>query len=94
MFFIPEDVELNGTGSNISDRDLPAARGSSALFFRRRSKQPETRHQDSLSVDLDQADVDAVEQPSSFACREYYAQVRQDITGRWHLWRSSMIQDE
>ncbi|KAI2499987.1 hypothetical protein MHU86_14510 [Fragilaria crotonensis] len=74
MFFIPEDHELSGTGSNISDGDVTASRGSSALLFRRRTKHPKTPHDDSLAVD--HADIEEVEKPSSIVCREFYAQVR------------------
>ena len=76
MFFIPEDHELSGTGSNISDGDVTESRGSSALLYRRKSKRFETSHQDSLGVC--HSDIEVDEKPSSFACREYYAQVRQD----------------
>ena len=76
MFFIPEDHELSGTGSNISDGDVTESRGSSALLFRRRTKHPKTPHDDSLAVD--HADIEEVEKPSSIACREFYAQVRHD----------------
>ena len=76
MFYIPEDHELSGTGSNISDGDLTASRGSSLHLFRRKSKRFASPHQDSLTVDHD--DIEAVEKPRSLACREYYAQVRQD----------------
>jgi hypothetical protein len=76
MFYIPEEEELSGTGSNISDGDVTESRGSSALLYRRKSKRFETSHQDSLGVC--HSDIEVDEKPSSFACREYYAQVRQD----------------
>lgn len=82
MYHIPEeeipdiDVDARSASGSFTFERGSLPRRTSALFYRKRAKQPESPKHDTLVVD--HSNVETLERQNSNNCRESFAQVGQE----------------